>query len=245
MVPVFRIAFTAAFEIAVRSFAIGVLLGWSLPAGVHAADDYVLGPGDTVKISVFDYPDLTTEARISESGRITFPLIGSVAIAGMNPAEAEKLIARELSDQDFIRQPHVTLMVTQFASQQVTIIGLVNKPGKYPLEKASTTLSELLAMAGGVAPEGGDKAVLVRSSANGAKRNRIEIDLYGLFEGDVSKDMEVKAGDIIYVPRAEVFYVYGEVQRPGMFPLQRNMNVAQAISISGGLTPRVLTVGSK
>lgn len=93
-------------------------------------------------------------------------------------------------------------------------------------------------MAGGVAPEGGDKAVLVRSSANGAKRNRIEIDLYGLFEGDVSKDMEVKAGDIIYVPRAEVFYVYGEVQRPGMFPLQRNMNVAQAISISGGLTPR-------
>lgn len=198
-------------------------------------DDYLVGSGDMVKINVFDYPDLTVETRVSESGRITFPLLGEITIGGKTPAEAEKAIANELSLQGFVRQPHVTLVVSQFVSQQASIMGYVLKPGNYILEKP-TSLLELLAVAGGVSPDGDDKAVLTRSDAG--KSKSVDIDLYDLFHGDLRKDVRIKSGDIVYVPKSQVFYIYGEVQNPGMFRLQRKMIVAQAISAGGGLTPR-------
>ena len=202
------------------------------------AADYSLGAGDIIKITVFDYPDLTTETRVTDSGVITFPLIGEVSVGGKTPAEAENLIEKNLSAQGFIRHPNVSIVVSQFVSQQVSIIGLVNKPGKYSLEKASS-LSEVLAMAGGLHPDGDEKAVLVRQGGEGEKKNlKVEIDLHGLFNGDLTKDVPILAGDMIFVPKAQVFFIYGEVQKPGMYRLERNLNVAQAIAVGGGLTPR-------
>jgi polysaccharide export outer membrane protein len=220
----------------VRSIAVllGILLVFS---AVRAGDDYPLGAGDVVKITVFDYPDLTTEARVSESGTITFPLLGEVSVGGLSASESENLIAQQLSSQGFIKQAHVSVIVSQFLSQQISVIGQVNKPGKYPLDKAST-ITDLLAMAGGVNSNGGDTAILIRAGKDGKKENRKEIDLYTLFQKGESEDIGVFGGDIIYVPRASVFYVYGEVQRPGMYRLERNMTVAQAISVGGGLTPK-------
>jgi polysaccharide export outer membrane protein len=129
------------------------------------------------------------------------------------------------------------VIVSQFLSQQISVIGQVNKPGKYPLDKAST-VTDLLAMAGGVNLNGGDTAVVIRTGKDGKKESRKEIDLYTLFQKGESENVDVFGGDIIYVPRASVFYIYGEVQRPGMYRLERNMTVAQAISVGGGLTPK-------
>ena len=209
-----------------------------------AAGDYKLGPGDILKITVFDYPDLTTEERVSESGTISFPLLGKISIGGLSADEARNLIASRLESQGFIKQAHVTLIVSQFVSQQVSVIGDVNKPGKYPLEKTSTIV-DLLSMAGGVSPNGGDKAILIRPAKDGGTETKTEIDLYALFQGTDSKHLEVQNGDIIFVPRAQVFYVYGEVQRPGMIRLERNMTVNHAISAAGGLTPKGTENGIK
>ncbi|MGD0962227.1 MAG: polysaccharide export protein EpsE [Methylomonas sp.] len=198
--------------------------------------DYLIGASDMVKISVFDYPDLATEVRVSESGNITFPLIGEISIGGRTANEAEKLIAESLTKQGFVRQAHVTVLVSEYFSQQVSILGNIAKPGRYTLDKPNR-LSEILALAGGVAEDGGDKALITRVSENG-ETQRTEIDLYELFHGDLSKDVQVKSGDMIFIPKGPVYYIYGEVQHAGMFSLHRNMSVIQAISISGGLTPR-------
>jgi len=213
---------------------IGVFLMYS---GANAVSEYVLGAGDIIKVTVFDYPDLTTEVRVSESGTVTFPLLGELSVGGLSADEAQNLIAERLASGGFIKQAHVSVMVSQFMSQQVSVIGHVNKPGKYPLSKASTIV-DLLAMAGGVGPTGGDTAVLIRPGKGGGKETRTEIDLYALFQSGESNNIEVITEDIIFVPRALVFYIYGEVQHPGMFRLERNMTIAQAISVGGGLTPK-------
>lgn len=204
---------------------------------INAADEYPLGGGDIIKVTVFDYPDLTTETRVSESGTITFPLIGEVLVGGLSVAEVETFLANRLSNQEFIKHPHVSVIVSQFLSQQVSVIGQVNKPGKYPLDKTST-VTDLLAMAGGVNSAGAETAVLIHPGKDGKKESRKEIDLYNLFHEGVAEKVEVVGGDTIYVPRAPVFYIYGEVQRPGSYRLERNMTVAQAISVGGGLTSK-------
>ena len=222
-----------------------VLMGAMLVLpSVWAADDYKLGPGDIIKITVFDYPDLATEERVSESGSISFPLLGKVSLGGLSTDEARNLITSRLESEGFIKQAHVTLIIAQFVSRQVSVIGEVNKPGKYPLDKASTIV-DLLSMAGGVAPTGGDKAILIRPAKEGGKETKTDIDLYALFQGTDSKHIEVQNGDIVFVPRAQVFYVYGEVQRPGMIRLERNMTVLHAISSAGGLTSKGTENGVK
>jgi polysaccharide export outer membrane protein len=218
--------------------SLAVLLGVMVfSTNGRTADDYLLGAGDVIKITVFDYPDLATETRVSESGAITFPLLGELSVTGLSVAETESLVAKQLSSQGFIKQAHVSVIVSQFVSQQISVIGQVSKPGKYPLDKSST-ITDLLAMAGGVNSTGADTAILIRKGKDGKKEARKEIDLYTLFHEGISDNVEVFGGDIIYVPRASVFYIYGEVQRPGSYRLERNMTVAQAISVGGGLTPK-------
>jgi polysaccharide export outer membrane protein len=164
-------------------------------------------------------------------------MLGTLAVGGLSTDQTSQLISARLDREGFIRQAHVSVMVSQFMSRQISVIGQVNKPGKYPLDKASTVVDSL-AMAGGIDPTGGDKIILIRRAKEGNKERKIEIDLHAIFQEGESKNIEVLSGDIIYVPRAEVFYVYGEVQHPGMIRLERGMTVLQAISAAGGLTPK-------
>lgn len=211
---------------------------------VRAADEYKLGAGDVIKITVFDYPDLTSELRVSESGTIMFPMLGQVVVGGLSPDEASNLIAASLDRERFIRHASVSVQVSQYRSQQVSVIGQVNKPGKYPLDKASTIV-DLLAMAEGIDQTGGDKAIIIRPGKDGQIESKTEIDLYALFQGDAPKHINVQNGDTIFIPRADVFYIYGEVQHPGTLRLERNMTVLHAISAAGGLTPKGTENGVK
>lgn len=198
-----------------------------------AAQDYLLGADDVVRVQVFGYEDLTTEARISQTGSITVPLLGEVSIAGLSSEAAASRIGSKLVAGGFIREPKVSVMVLQFESQKVSVMGQVSKPGNFPLSAASSLL-DVLAEAGGLLTEtAGDRATLVRKT--GAKE---VIDLTALFEGDASQNFKVGAGDMIFVPKAPQFYIYGEVQRPGVYRLERNMRVDQAITAGGGLTER-------
>lgn len=195
----------------------------------------VLGVGDIVKITVFQNPDMTTEARISEAGTITFPLLGSVRVAGLTPAQAESAIAEGLKKGGYVVQPQVNVFLVQLRSRQVPVLGQVSKPGKYALEESATKLTDLLALAGGTT--GADTVTVMKKEGNGYRK--IEVDLPELFlKGDLSNDLQVTNGDIVYVQRPPVFYVYGEVARPGVYRLERKMTVMQALATAGGLTPR-------
>jgi polysaccharide export outer membrane protein len=202
----------------------------------HATTDYGLATGDLVRISVYNHPDLNTETRVTEGGAVRFPLVGEVAVAGATADEAAKRIAKALEQGGYIRNPQVNLVVLEFRGQEVSVLGQVNRPGRFPLQKASR-VTDVLALAGGVTPTGADTLVLI--SERGGKVQRQEIDLNALFrEGGMKLNLPVANGDILYVPREPRFYIYGEVQRPGSFRLEKNMSVVQALSVGGGLTQR-------
>jgi len=202
----------------------------------HADSDYRMGTGDVLRITVYGQPDLATEARVSESGSITFPLIGDVKLAGKTPAQGEQEIAQRLSKGGYVLKPFVALNVVQYRGQQVSVLGRVNRPGKYALEKASR-VSDVLALAGGIVADGADTVTLVRTRDGKAEYRAI--DVVALFRpGGEALNERVEDGDTINVSRQPMFYIYGEVQRPGAFRLEQNMSVVQALSMGGGVTPR-------
>jgi polysaccharide export outer membrane protein len=211
-----------------------VLLAWT--AGSACAGEVTLGAGDVIKISVFGNPDLGVETRVSESGNITVPLIGQVPVSGLAVAGAEKKIAMLLENGGFVKKPQVNVIVTLLQSQQVSVLGQVNRPGRYPLDGRRSML-DMLAMAGGINPDGGDVLTLIRK--RDGKNTKDLIDIIELFRsGDMASDVELTGGDVLFVERAPRFYIYGEVQRPGPMRLERQMTVLQALSAGGGLTPR-------
>lgn len=197
------------------------------------AAEYRLGAGDLLKINVYGYPDMSADVRVDEAGSISYAYVGQLTVGGRSARDVESLVAQKLTTGGFIRSPQVSVLVADYRSQTVAVMGQVSRPGQYPLRKASAVI-DLLAEAGGVMNgTAADEATLLH--ADGSK---LPIDLFALFDGDPTQNSPVSAGDTIYVPRASQFYVYGEVQRPGTYRLERNMTVSQAISAGGGLTPR-------
>ncbi len=200
------------------------------------AGESVLGPGDTLRIFVYGHPDMTTETKVSETGKITFPLVGEVKVDGLTPSEAEKKIANLLESRDILRKPQVIVVTASLQSQMVSVLGNVRNQGRYPIE-GKRSLTEILAMAGGIIPEGGDLITLIRSDGTRFVKEVIDV-LEMVRTGDLSRDVDVRSDDLIYVERAHRFYIYGEVQRAGAYRLERNMTVIQALSVGGGLTQR-------
>ena len=202
-------------------------------ARANGNSDYQVGSDDLLKIAVFGSPDLSTEVRVAESGTITCALIGSVPVAGLSTTQIEQLLARRYVEGGFLRQQQISVLVSEYQSQKVSVLGHVTKPGQYSLRTSGHVL-DLIAQAGGLmAASAGDHASLTR--ADGTKA---EIDLDKLFDGDPSQNLAVVGGDRLYIPKAAEFYVYGQVQKPGAYKLDRNMTVSRAISTSGGLTAR-------
>lgn len=286
--------------------------------------NYVLGAGDVVRISVFNNPDMLLETRISEAGSISYPLIGEVKVGGVTTAAAERRIASKLETGGFLKKPQVNILIVEFNSKLVSILGSVLKPGRYPLERETSladllalaggttadgsdiititnqagekqdydlnkfsadntpvqdmkmvggetvfvnsknisvmgqvlrpgkysivngvrTVSDFLSMAGGVTPTGSDEVTVI--TTRDGKKSRFKVDMDALFTSDdPSVNIELKSGDSIYVPRAPMVYIYGEVQKPGSYKIEKNMTVMQVISQGGGLTPRGTQRGVK
>jgi polysaccharide export outer membrane protein len=220
----------------------GLLLSLLAPQAVLAQagaskSEYVLGPGDVIRINVFQSPELSLETRLSESGAISYPLLGQVRLGGLAVPEAEKRIADGLRSGNIVKQPQVSILVVQVRGNQASVLGQVNRPGRYPLEQANMRLSDLIATAGGIAGTGTD-IVTVVGQRNG-KPYRTQIDFPLIFGGgNPATDIVIENGDVIYVDRQPMIYIYGEVQRPGTVRLERGMTVMQALASGGGLTLR-------
>jgi len=217
--------------------AVTLLLSALAPATAQVVRPYILGSGDIVKISVFQNPDLSIETRVTDTGAITFPLIGALDISGATVSQAEQKIANALKAGGYVLRPQVNMVVSQFRSRQISVLGYVNRPGRYSLEDQTLRLADVLSLAGGVTPSGGDTVIVSRTK--GGKEEKIAVDLDAAFVfNDLEKNLEMQPGDTVYVPRYPVFYIYGQVGRPGQFRLERNMTVMQSIAQGGGVTLR-------
>ena len=221
-----------------RNLAITLATAFALACNAQDRQaEYQIGAGDNIRITVFQNPDLTVETRVTENGTISYPLIGTVRIGGMTIPAAEQAVAKALRDGAFIQSPQVNIALLQNRGNQVSVLGQVSRSGRYPLETFNTRLSEMIAIAGGLTPTGADTVIL--TGVRDGKPLRKEIDIPSLFLDDkLQEDLVVAGGDVIYVHRMPVFYIYGEAQRPGSYRVERNMTVRQALAIGGGPTAR-------
>jgi polysaccharide export outer membrane protein len=203
-----------------------------------------IGVGDMVRITVFRNPELTTETRVSDQGSISFPLLGDVPVAGMTPSQVSKRISEKLSSGRYVVNPEVQVTMMQVNSRQVSVLGNVNKPGRYPIDNVNARLTDFVAAAGGVAAPGSDLVTVV--SVRDGKATKRDVDLSQMFvSGNIESNLDLQPGDTIYVHRAPMIYVYGEVQKAGAYRLEPHMTVMQAIAMGGGLTPRGTQRGLK
>ena len=216
--------------------AVAITLAASAWGAQDKPSDYRLGAGDSIKVQVYQSPDLALETRVPESGVINYPLVGPVKIGGLTLGQAETRIAYELRRHKILKKPQVNINVEQVRGSQVTVLGQVNKPGRFPLEAMNVRVSDILAAAGGITPQGNN--VVVVSGMRNHKPFRKAIDTAALFAGKSTDDILVAPGDTLYISKAPVYYIYGAAQKPGYYPVEEGMTVMQAIATGGGITPR-------
>lgn len=196
-----------------------------------------LGPGDVVNIQVYGRPELSSTSYVADDGTIQMPLAGTVQVSGLSPAQASQRLVAALKEGKFLVDPQVSIILSQFRSQQVSVLGDVRSPARFPVE-ARTSVFDLLALAGGITDSGADVIYLLRPDKAGHV-SRFPIDLKGLADsGKPIPTITLRGGDTVFVPRAEQFYISGEVAAPNMYRIEPGMTVLQAMSRGGGVTPR-------
>ncbi len=213
-----------------------VLLGIA-PAAWAVDNNYQVGDGDVLRVTVYDNPDLDATVRVNSDGTIAFPLLGQVQIGGLSVAQIADRIARKLAD-GYIVNPQVSVFVEEFRSKKAIIIGQVRAPGLYELSGPSSLL-ELISKAGGLTPEAGDNATIKRKSGSaGAGEQMVSVNLKDLMErGQAALDVPIMDGDNVFVSKSSVFYVTGEVGRPNAYRLEEGTTVIKAITMAGGFSP--------
>jgi polysaccharide export outer membrane protein len=206
-------------------------------AGTAAPRLLQLGPGDSVAIQVYGQPDMNATVYISDDGAIPVPLVGAVQVGGLSPAEAARKVEAAFREGKYLVDPHVTIIVTQSRSQRISVLGEVGTPGRYSIE-SNETIFDVLAQAGGAKETAADIVFLLRPDKSG-QIERIPINLKGLTDNQRAMPTQpLRGGDSIFVPRAEQFYIFGEVATPNMYRIEPGMTVTQAIARAGGVTAR-------
>jgi polysaccharide export outer membrane protein len=197
--------------------------------------DYVISAGDLVQVSVFEAQDLQKEGRVGARGFLTLPLLGPVEVMGLTTAEAERKI-EDLYRAKYLHDPHVGIYIKEQQGQKVTLVGAVKKPGTYDYP-ARRRLLDVLALAEGFDDKAG-KSVQVRRVVDDPNNPATYlIDMDELIEkGRTELNMEIKSGDVVYVPEAGTVFVAGAVKNPGSYPIKKQMSVSEAIVAAGGVT---------
>ena len=218
--------------------SIVILVLWAVH--ISWAQDYVVGEGDLLKIMVYEHNDLATTARVSGDGKIGFPLLGQVEVADLNISQIAEKLQKLLAD-GYIVEPQVAVFVEEYRSKKATILGQVKNPGLYEL-RGPTTLLELISKAGGLAKDAGSKGSIKRKSNPAKDITIIKIDIKSLIEkGDTSLNIAIKDGDSVYIDKAEVFYVTGQVKKPSAYKYEGETTIIKAITMAGGFTEKAST----
>jgi polysaccharide biosynthesis/export protein len=209
------------------------------------AEEYTIGPGDVISVSIVDTPELGGKFRVSDSGVLQLPALSNpIPAAGQSPQQLARLIRAALIEEKQARDPKVSVFVEQFHGRTVTVLGAVMKPSVYPLERRTDVL-EALSLAGGLAPNDGNIVTLIRGRASAEATNTpvgsVQIlDLGKVVKGeDLAANVEVRNGDVLTVSSAAIVYVVGAVTKPGGFAMpdqSSGLSVVQAVALAEGFT---------
>jgi polysaccharide biosynthesis/export protein len=215
-------------------------------ASVNRPSDYVVGAQDVLKVTVYDEPTMSGTYRVDTDGSFQYPMLGRIAAAGMRVRDIEQMLKTKLED-GFIRRAQVTVDVDQFRSRSIFIVGEVRSPGKYPMT-GQMSLIEALAAAGSTTPAASSEVLILRARDAATAQpltpeqvdqtNVTRISLADLQLGRLSENVNLTEGDTIFVPKAEKFFITGQVRNPGAYTFERGLTVLQAISLAGGLTDK-------
>lgn len=221
-----RLAFFVAMA------AIGMGAAQAAQVQVSPPESLLIGPGDMLKVSVLREPELTQQVRVLDSGQIVLPLIGSIKVGGDSTPEADARIAMAYITGQFLKKPQVTVIILQFATQTVAILGQVKHPGTVTITTPRSLL-DVLAMAGGLTPDADRHITIERGGAWG---EQIHVFLPNNAQTDLRDDVSVYPGDSILVPKAGIVYVIGDVGRPGGYVMQddSHLTVLQAVALAAG-----------
>lgn len=195
--------------------------------------DYLLGPGDLLHITVFEAEELETKARVSSRGYVSLPLLGLVQVDDLTAREAEVKIEEKYRAK-YIKNPHVTVFVEEHFSQRISLVGEVKKPGTYDYP-SKMRLLDALVLGGGLTSDAGRIVQVRRMGDTPEKAGMMIVDLDKLIgEGIIELNIEINGGDVIFVPKAGVYFVDGAIRRPGSYPITRKINVMEAVVSAGG-----------
>jgi polysaccharide export outer membrane protein len=199
-----------------------------------------LEAGDLIEVAVYNVPELTTKARVSSKGEIDLPLINYVHVADLTADEAEGLIEKRLSDGGFVKNPHVTLFVDQYASEGASVLGEVAKPGVYPVQ-GQQRLFDVISAAGGFTERAGRSVTVTHRDQ---PEKPITLPLSRNVSDNPASNIPILPGDTIIVRKADLVYVVGDVGRPSGFLMDSgHLTVLQAIALAGG-TSRTANLGA-
>jgi polysaccharide export outer membrane protein len=217
------------------------------------AKEYLIGAEDILKVTVYGHDDLTQTIVVQSDGTFVFPLIGRIKASELSPKELERKIVVLLS-QGFIRNPQVTVVVQEYRSKTVFVVGEVSRPGTYPLS-GNRNIVEILSRAGPLTSAAGTEVIVVRplvevsgpilptdvglGAEGGAAKKQAEVirvNVRDIQAGDLEKNVLLQPNDTVFVPQAPKVFVSGEVRTPGAYPFLPGTTVRQAISLAGGLT---------
>lgn len=211
----------------------------SSTSGVNESSSNVLEPGDLITVNVFNTPELSGPLRVDPSGKLTLPVGGQIHVSGLSAAEASRAIERLLRDGQILLDPHVNILVTQFATQGVTILGEVRSPGIYPV-RGSATLYDALSMAGGPsATEGAEITIAHR----GEGEHPLVLQIKSSDYSPKQQITPILPGDTVVVSRAPVIYVVGDVKSPGLFPMPygKPLSVLNLLALTQGFNSTAAT----
>ena len=201
-----------------------------------------LGIGDLIEFSVYNVPELATKARIGSNGDIYLPLIDYVHVAGLTPEEAQAMIEKRYSDGGFLKNPHVSIFISEYASQGASVLGQVSKPGVYPV-LGKQRLFDLISAAGGLSDKAGNSITVTHRSA---PEKPITVPLARNMTDNPDSNVDVFPGDTVIVRKADVVYVVGDVSRPSGFLMESgNLTVLQAVALAGGTSRTAKLSGAR
>jgi polysaccharide export outer membrane protein len=213
--------------------------GPPVPAAATVGPLMPLGAQDSVTIHIDEDPNPAppTPVTVGDDGTLRVPYVGPVPVGGLSPDAAARRAEQALKDSKFFVNPHVTITVVQSLSQRVSVLGEVKTPGRYPVD-AKTTIVDLIALAGGFTGQNASIIYVSRTDASGNIK-KFAVNMRGLNDPrNTLPEQALRGGDSVFVPRADQFYILGEVQKPAMYPLEPDMTVEQAISVAGGITAK-------
>jgi polysaccharide export outer membrane protein len=206
--------------------------------GKGGAEDYRIAAKDQITVTVLGQEDLTRTVRVSESGTITLPLLGELKVAGMTASELEQKITAALKGK-FLVNPRTNVTIAEFQGRQVAVMGAVNQPGSYAIRSNYTTVMLALSEAKGLKENADNVAYVMRARPRNGEPQPVPVDLDALLRsGNTQHNVVLESGDSVFVPEANVFYVAGEVEKRGAYPLRRDTTLSKALTEAGGVTKR-------